>query len=231
MVISLYFLNFISCPSTLLRPTLPPTCRTKFTAFQIRAMRGERPSRARGQAPPSASTPTESTPLVTYGQPTAPSREDAIRWGETWRMVRPYVIPDTLRLKLLALSSVLAIIASKGCALLPPYAYKLAVDALAENILPSTTTLIVPYGAVVLYVLGKIGSSLFRAYKDYSYAVVSTTMTRRFTVDLFRHLQNLSLAFHLHRKTGEVIRIMERGSGSIDTVTSTITFTLLPTYV
>lgn len=35
---------------------------------------------------------------------------------------------------------------------------------------------------------------------------------RRISLDVFTHTLDLDLNFHLHRKTGEVMRIMDRGS-------------------
>lgn len=34
---------------------------------------------------------------------------------------------------------------------------------------------------------------------------------RRISLDVFTHTLDLDLNFHLHRKTGEVMRIMDRG--------------------
>ena len=42
-----------------------------------------------------------------------------------------------------------------------------------------------------------------------------TLACRRISVDVFRHTLNLDLNFHLHRKTGEMTRIMDRGTSSM----------------
>ncbi|KAK3811347.1 MAG: P-loop containing nucleoside triphosphate hydrolase protein [Linnemannia elongata] len=55
--------------------------------------------------------------------------------------------------------------------------------------------------------------------------------TRELAVKLFEHLLNLSLRFHLNRKTGELLRIQDRGVSSIVTLLSTLLFNILPCLV
>ncbi|KAL8615692.1 hypothetical protein ACOMHN_007445 [Nucella lapillus] len=53
--------------------------------------------------------------------------------------------------------------------------------------------------------------------------------TRRIQVRLFNHLHSLSLRWHLQRKTGEVLRVMDRGTNSINNLLSYIVFQIFPT--
>lgn len=50
-------------------------------------------------------------------------------------------------------------------------------------------------------------------------------------MELFRHLHSLSLRWHLARKTGEVLRIMDRGTDSITNLLNYILFSIVPTIV
>lgn len=43
-------------------------------------------------------------------------------------------------------------------------------------------------------------------------------------IELFRHLHSLSLKWHLGRKTGEVLRIMDRGTDSISNLLNYLIF-------
>lgn len=52
-----------------------------------------------------------------------------------------------------------------------------------------------------------------------------------FQLELFRHLHDLPLKWHLSRKTGEVLRVMDRGTDSIDNLLSYILFSITPTIV
>lgn len=48
-------------------------------------------------------------------------------------------------------------------------------------------------------------------------------------MELFRHLHSLSLRWHLSRKTGEVLRVMDRGTESINQLLSLSLFQIFPT--
>ena len=55
--------------------------------------------------------------------------------------------------------------------------------------------------------------------------------SRRLQVDVLRHLHALSLRWHLGRKTGEVLRVMDRGTQSINNRLSYLLFNIFPTLV
>lgn len=55
--------------------------------------------------------------------------------------------------------------------------------------------------------------------------------TREIELELFRHLHGLSLKWHLGRKTGEVLRIMDRGTDSVNNLLNYILFSITPTIV
>ena len=52
--------------------------------------------------------------------------------------------------------------------------------------------------------------------------------TREISVKMFSHLHSLSLKFHINRKTGEVLRVMDRGTNSIVQLLSQILFQVFP---
>ncbi|RYD62026.1 MAG: ABC transporter ATP-binding protein/permease, partial [Sphingomonadales bacterium] len=58
---------------------------------------------------------------------------------------------------------------------------------------------------------------------------VGQEATRRLAADVFRHLHNLSLRFHLERRTGAVTKVVERGTKSIDTMLYFLLFNIAPT--
>lgn len=55
--------------------------------------------------------------------------------------------------------------------------------------------------------------------------------TRTIEIELFRHLHSLSLRWHLGRKTGEVLRVMDRGTDSINNLLNYILFSIAPTII
>jgi len=48
-------------------------------------------------------------------------------------------------------------------------------------------------------------------------------------IQLFDHLHSLSLRWHLGRKTGEVLRVINRGTDSINSLLSYLLFNIFPT--
>jgi ATP-binding cassette subfamily B (MDR/TAP) protein 6 len=50
-------------------------------------------------------------------------------------------------------------------------------------------------------------------------------------VGLFRHIHQLSLKWHMSRKTGEVLRVMERGTSSINNLLQYLVFSIVPTFI
>src|SRR5690606_28650734 len=60
---------------------------------------------------------------------------------------------------------------------------------------------------------------------------VGQDATRRLAEATFRHLHDLSLRFHLERRTGAVTRIVERGTKSIDMMLYFLLFNIAPTLV
>lgn len=51
---------------------------------------------------------------------------------------------------------------------------------------------------------------------------------RSISLDLFQHMLELELNWHLHRKTGEVLRVLDRGTSAIQNILSTVLFSIGP---
>jgi ATP-binding cassette subfamily B (MDR/TAP) protein 6 len=57
---------------------------------------------------------------------------------------------------------------------------------------------------------------------------VSQDAYRRVSLAVFGHVLDLDLSFHLSRKTGEVTKVVDRGTAAIQNVLSTILFSIAP---
>ncbi|CAH8498844.1 unnamed protein product [Schistosoma turkestanicum] len=77
--------------------------------------------------------------------------------------------------------------------------------------------------------LGGLGAGLISALRSQLWIAVDQFSTRELSVMLFEHIQRLSLKWHLSRKTGEVLRVMDRGTASISNILSYLVFNILPT--
>ncbi|KAI9258713.1 hypothetical protein EDC94DRAFT_563959 [Helicostylum pulchrum] len=87
------------------------------------------------------------------------------------------------------------------------------------------------WAAVLAYVGFKFlqgGSGLIQAFQNWLWIPIGQFTTREVSVKLFAHLHSLSLHYHINRKTGEVLRIVDRGTNSIVQLLSQIVFQIFP---
>lgn len=76
---------------------------------------------------------------------------------------------------------------------------------------------------------GTGGMGLLNNLRSFLWIRIQQYTTREIEVELFRHLHDLSLRWHLARKTGEVLRVMDRGTDSINNLLNYIIFSISPT--
>lgn len=107
-----------------------------------------------------------------------------------------------------------------------PFALKGAVDNMASGD-RSLATLVVLL--VIGYAAARLGTVLFDNLRNAVFERVGQDATRRLAATVFRHLHNLSLRFHLERRTGAVTKVVERGTKSIDTMLYFLLFNIAPT--
>ncbi|GFR40137.1 hypothetical protein Agub_g693, partial [Astrephomene gubernaculifera] len=64
--------------------------------------------------------------------------------------------------------------------------------------------------------------------RSYLWIPVSQDAYRRISIRVFDHVMSLDLSFHLRRKTGEVTKVVDRGTSAMQNILSTILFNVLP---
>src|SRR4028119_1053242 len=84
---------------------------------------------------------------------------------------------------------------------------------------------------VVGYAAARFGTILFDNLRNTVFEKVGQEATRRLTSNVFKHLHQLSLRFHLERRTGAVTKVVERGTKSIDTMLYFLLFNIAPTFL
>ncbi|MFM2100191.1 MAG: hypothetical protein RLZZ366_1730, partial [Pseudomonadota bacterium] len=72
---------------------------------------------------------------------------------------------------------------------------------------------------------------LFDNFRNIIFERVGQDATRRLAINVFAHLHDLSLRFHLNRRTGAVTKVIERGTKSIDTMLYFLLFNIAPTVI
>lgn len=117
----------------------------------------------------------------------------------------------------------------------PFYSYISIVDSMIDD---GTSKLSFRWDWIVIYVLFKFlqgggtgGMGLLNNLRSFLWIRIQQYTTREVEVELFRHLHSLSLRWHLGRKTGEVLRVMDRGTDSINNLLNYIMFSIFPTIV
>ena len=133
----------------------------------------------------------------------------------------PFLKPYSLRIGLALLCLVIAKLANLSL----PWVMKHIVDDM--NIQKSV--LVFPVALLMAYGLARISITLFTELRQIVFARVMARSARTVMLQVFRHLHNLSLRFHLNRKTGGVSRDVERGGSAISDLLDWTLYTIFPT--
>ena len=107
-----------------------------------------------------------------------------------------------------------------------PFALQGAIDRMAGG---SRDALWLVVALVVGYAAARLGTVFFDNLRNAVFEKVGQDATRRLASDVFRHLHQLSLRFHLERRTGAITKVVERGTKSIDTMLYFLLFNIAPT--
>jgi ATP-binding cassette subfamily B protein len=150
-----------------------------------------------------------------------------------WRTVTrflPYLWPKgNAGLRWRIAIAVILIFFAKGTTLALPFFYKRAVDTMSGD--GAQPLLIVTFAFVLAYALGRLTSVIFDQLRNIVFERVGQEATRHLAEDVFHRLHRLSLRFHLARRTGEVTKVVERGTKSIDVMLYFLLFNLAPTVI
>ena len=155
--------------------------------------------------------------------------------AETVRHLWPYVWPkDRFDLKMRALGALALLFAAKIVTILVPYSFKWVTDTLTDPAsahVPLPAVLAGPIAICVIYGLLRSFMQFFTQGRDALFAAVSMHAVRRIANEVFVHLHDLSLRFHLERKTGGLTRVLERGREAIQQIVRMSMLTGVPTVV
>src|SRR5439155_18250362 len=118
-----------------------------------------------------------------------------------------------------------------------PFTFKWATDALVAasgGKLPDAPPLWLvgaPVLAILLYGAVRIAMSLLVQVREGMFAKVAMHAVRKLALNTFQHMHQLSLRFHLERKTGGLTRVLERGRLGIENITRMTLMTFVPTVI
>jgi len=149
---------------------------------------------------------------------------------QTLRSLLPYLLAYKGRVALAVIALVLAKVAVVGV----PILLKHIVDALSASPAGSGTAgriALAPIGLVVAYGALRLATSLFGELREFFFATVTQSTVRTLALKTFRHLHELSLRFHLERRTGAVTREIDHGMRGVSSLVSFTLYSILPTLV
>ncbi|WP_377275548.1 ABCB family ABC transporter ATP-binding protein/permease [Rhizobium sp. R86522] len=147
----------------------------------------------------------------------------------------PYMWPaDRFDLKMRVVWATVFLIISKFVLILVPYFFKWATDALdgkldMAGLLP--TFLLGAVALVIFYNVTRIAQVGLNQLRDALFASVGQHAVRQLAYRTFVHMHQLSLRFHLERKTGGLSRIIERGTKGIETIVRFTILNSIPTLI
>jgi len=137
----------------------------------------------------------------------------------------PYIWPDNRPdLKRSVVLAVAALVVAKFVTVLSPYFFAWASDALTGEETGLPAFLVAPVMLVLAYNMARFLAVAFNQLRDALFARVGQHAVRQLAKITFRHLHQLSLRFHLSRRTGGLSRVIERGVKGIESI---VRFTIL----
>src|ERR1700692_2414870 len=181
---------------------------------------------------------TDSTPGLGTLPRSANSIEQATLIG-TLAHLWPYIWPgDRADLKRRVVWSMVLLLVAKVATLAVPFTFKWAIDALtgadsapvaSSNwqlwLVASPLFMPLIYGAI------RVLMAVLTQWRDGIFARVAMHAVRKLAYLTFVHMHELSLRFHLERKTGGLTRVLERGRSGIEVIVRMVILQLVPTVV
>jgi ATP-binding cassette subfamily B protein len=153
------------------------------------------------------------------------------KYIKTFKLLLPYLWPKKridlrTRVSFAVVALVLAKIASVGT----PLVLGEAVNSLTELSAGINLFMLVPVALIVGYGVARIISFTFVAIRDALFSKVSQHSIRQISLNMFKHLHNLSFQFHLNRQTGALAKYIDRGTKGIDFLLRYVLFNVVPTF-
>jgi ATP-binding cassette, subfamily B, heavy metal transporter len=151
----------------------------------------------------------------------------------------PYIWPsDRADLKMRVIWSMVLLLIAKLATLAVPFTFKWAIDALTGAdtapvqsanwtlwLIASPVIMTLSYGGL------RVLMAVLTQWRDGIFARVAMHAVRKLAYLTFVHMHELSLRFHLERKTGGLTRVLERGRTGIEVIVRMVILQLIPTIV
>ncbi len=146
---------------------------------------------------------------------------------ELLKVLKPFFWPDkgtdgALLNRIRAVSTYFLITISKVCSLFAPFFLKDATNYLLKYDYDAAVE------AIIWFCILKFCTSLFKELQGIMYLKVKQQATIELAENVYTHIHNLSLNWHLSKKTGNTVRVMDRGFQSSDQIVTYMFLSLVP---
>ncbi|MEO0393437.1 MAG: ABC transporter ATP-binding protein/permease, partial [Pseudomonadota bacterium] len=143
----------------------------------------------------------------------------------------PYLWPKGDRdTKLRVVTALTALVIAKIFNVVTPIFFARSVDQLTgpPQMVAENPVIAIPVLLIVAYGLSRILNMVFNECRAALFARVAQRAMRRFGLQVFEHLHDLSLRFHLERRTGGLSRAIDRGTRAVQTLLDYALFSIVP---
>ena len=143
--------------------------------------------------------------------------------------VMPYLWPKGKNwVKWRVTLALVSLVMAKVVAVATPMIMGATVDILSGEGGASRLFMLGAIGLTVAYGLSRVLESAFQQLRDVVFAKVGQRALRQVGLETFNHIHNLSLRYHLSRKTGGLSRVMERGVKGVSFLLRFLLFSIGP---
>jgi ABC-type transport system involved in Fe-S cluster assembly fused permease/ATPase subunit len=164
---------------------------------------------------------TQEDPTLTVEQ------EERASGMRTLRKMIPYLWPDDKPwVKRRVVWSMVALVMSKLVATSTPFLSGWVVDVLADERVSVWT--LGAIGLAMAYGLARLMNVGFQQLRDAIFAPVAQRALRTLALETFKHIHQLSMRYHITRKTGGLSRIIERGVKGVEFLLRFLLFSIGP---
>ena len=175
--------------------------------------------------------PSDTTATTDTGnQPGTDKPVESVERASGWRTIRkvaPYLWPaDMPWVKKRVVWAMLALVLSKVVSVYTPIIYRDAVDALAGD--GVSTLALGAVGLTIAYGMARLMTVGFQQLRDAIFARVAQRALRMLALQTFEHIHQLSMRYHITRKTGGLSRIIERGVKGVEFLLRFLLFSIGP---
>lgn len=177
--------------------------------------------------------PVRHTPVLEEGRnsPVPPERSTFVNFWQKLCQLGPFMWPKkNVALQLRVIFCFMLLVLGRVVNIYVPIYSKNIVNSLNKDL----KTITFRWDYILIYISlwflqGQGNNSFLSNIRSFLWIRVQQYTVKAVQLDLYKHLHSLSLRWHLNRKIGEVLRVMDRGTSSVTSLLSYIVFSILPT--